>query len=285
VAQGFKPCAQALLVAARFLLLLVLVAAGIIVLMWLVQRRLIYLPSGPLLSPSDVGLAAAEELTVRTRDGVPLGAWFVPPAQPVPHGTIIVFNGNAGNRSYRAPLAQRLTGSGYAVCLFDYRGYGGNPGSPTEQGLLEDARAVRSAIGARPDVDAGRIVYLGESLGTGVAVALASESPPAALVLRSPFTSMADVAAHHYWFLPVRQLLRDRFDSLSRIQRVRCSVLVLAGDRDTIVPFELSQRLYEAAPGPKRLVTFAGVDHNDAELLVGDAFIGAITRALDEWLH
>jgi len=276
---------QALLVAARFLLLLVLVTAGIIALMWLVQRRLIYLPSGPMLSPHDVGLTAVEELTVRTRDGVPLGAWFVPPAQPVPRGTIIVFNGNAGNRSYRAPLAQRLSESGYAVCLFDYRGYGGNPGSPTEQGLFEDARAVRSAMAVRPGVDASRIVYLGESLGTGVAVALASESPPAALVLRSPFTSMVDVAAHHYWFLPVRQLLKDHFDSLSRIRHVRCPVLVLAGDRDTIVPFELSRRLFEAALEPKRLITLAGVDHNDAELLEGDAFIGAITRALDDWLH
>jgi len=275
---------QALLVATRFLLL-VLVAAGIIALMWLVQRRLIYLPSGPMLSPQEVGLTAVEELTVRTRDGVPLGAWFVPPAQGAPRGTIIVFNGNAGNRSYRGPLAQRLSASGYAVCLFDYRGYGGNPGSPTEQGLLEDARAVRSAIAARPDVDAGRIVYLGESLGTGVAVALASERAPAALVLRSPFTSMADVAAHHYWFLPVRQLLRDRFDSLSRIHGVRCPVLVLAGEKDTVVPLDLSRRLFEAAPGPKRLVTLAGVDHNDPELLEGDALIGAITRALDEWLH
>ena len=276
---------QAFLVAARFLLLLVLVAAGVITLMWLGQRRLIYLPSGPMPSPRDVGLAAVEELTVPTRDGVRLGAWFVSPARPTPRGTIIVFNGNAGNRAYRAPLAQRLSASGYAVCLFDYRGYGGNPGSPTEQGLLEDARAVRSAIAARPDVDAGRIVYLGESLGTGVAVALASESPPAALVLRSPFTSMADVAAHHYWFLPVRQLLRDRFDSLSRIHGVRCPVLVLAGEKDTVVPLDLSRRLFEAAPGPKRLVTLAGVDHNDPELLEGDALIGAITQALDDWLH
>jgi fermentation-respiration switch protein FrsA (DUF1100 family) len=276
---------QALLVAARFLLVLVLAAAGVLVLLWLGQRRLIYLPSGPLVSPRDVGLAAAGELTVHTRDGVPLGAWFVPPAERSPRGTIIVFNGNAGNRAYRAPLAQRLSGSGYAVCLFDYRGYGGNPGSPTEQGLLEDARAVRNAIAARPGVDASRIVYLGESLGTGVAVALASESAPAALVLRSPFTSMADVAAHHYWFLPVRQLLTDRFDSLSRIHGVGCPVLVIAGDRDTIVPLELSQRLFEAAPEPKRLITFAGVDHNDAELLAGDAFVGAITRALGEWLR
>ena len=271
--------------AARLLLVLVLVAVGVITLMWLGQRRLLYLPSGPLLSPRDVGLAAADEFTVRARDGVSLGAWFAPPAQAAPRGTIIVFNGNAGNRSYRAPLAQRLSASGYAVCLFDYRGFGGNPGWPTEQGLLEDARAVRSAIAARPGVDASRIVYLGESLGTGVAIALASESAPAALVLRSPFTSMADVAAYHYWFLPVRQLLKDRFDSLSRIQNVRCPVLVLAGEKDTVVPLELSRRLFEAVPGPKRLVTFAGVDHNDPELLEGDALIGAITRALDDWLR
>src|SRR5512136_1108593 len=101
--------------AIRFLLLLALVAAGVITLMWLLQRRLIYLPSGPVLPPHDVGLAAVEELTVPTRDGVRLGAWFVPPRQPAPRGTIIVFNGNAGNRCYRAPLAERLAESGYAV--------------------------------------------------------------------------------------------------------------------------------------------------------------------------
>jgi fermentation-respiration switch protein FrsA (DUF1100 family) len=269
----------------RFLLLLVLVAAGVLGLLWLVQRRLIYMPSGPVLAPRDVGLAAAQELTVRTRDGVTLGEWFVPAARGTPRATIIVFNGNAGNRAYRAPLAERLSGAGYAVCLFDYRGYGGNPGSPTEQGLLEDARAVRSVIAARPGVDGSRLVYLGESLGTGVAVALASESAPAALVLRSPFTSMADVAAYHYWFLPIRHLLRDRFDSLSRIHNVRCPVLVVAGDRDGIVPFELSQRLFEAAREPKRFVTVAGADHNDADLAAGDPLVGAITRALGEWLR
>jgi hypothetical protein len=269
----------------RFLLFLVLVAAGVLGLLWLVQRRLIYMPSGPVLAPGDVGLTGTEEFTARTRDGMTLGAWFVPASRGTPRATIIVFNGNAGNRAYRAPLAERLSGAGYAVCLFDYRGYGGNPGSPTERGLLEDARAVRSAIAGRPGVDVSRLVYLGESLGTGVAVALASESAPAVLVLRSPFTSMADVAGYHYWFLPIPHLLRDHFDSLSRIPSVRCPVLVVAGDRDGIVPLELSRRLYEAVPGPKRLVTVAGADHNDADLAAGEPLIDAIIHFLGEWLR
>ena len=116
--------------------------------------------------------------------------------------TVLVFNGNAGNRSYRAALGRRLAEAGFHVCLFDYRGYGGNPGAPSERGLLLDARAVHAAVADREDVDPERIILLGESLGTGVAVALAGEAGPLALVLRSPFTSMADVGAHHYWYFP-----------------------------------------------------------------------------------
>jgi fermentation-respiration switch protein FrsA (DUF1100 family) len=108
---------------------------------------------------------------------------------------VLVFNGNGGNRAHRAPLAAALSRSGLAVLLFDYRGYGGNPGAPTEPGLLADARAARAYLASRPGVDPGRLVYLGESLGAAVAVALAVEVPPLALVLRSPFTSLATWAA------------------------------------------------------------------------------------------
>ena len=114
---------------------------------------------------------------------------------------MLVFNGNAGNRSDRATLGRRLAEAGFHVCLFDYRGYGGNPGSPSERGLLLDARAVHAAVAARDHVDPRRIILMGESLGTGVAVALAAEAGPFASVLRSPFTSMADVGAHHYRYL------------------------------------------------------------------------------------
>jgi fermentation-respiration switch protein FrsA (DUF1100 family) len=173
-----------------------------------------------------------------------------------------------------------LAARGFNVLLFDYRGFGGNPGSPTEIGLAADARAARVYLADRPDVDAARLVYLGESLGTGVAVGLAAEQPPAALILRSPFTSMADVGAYHYPILPVRLLLRDRFASRDTIGRVRAPVLVIAGDRDEIVPLEQSRTLYDAAPSPKELVIIKGASHNDDELLAGEEMIQAIVRFL-----
>jgi fermentation-respiration switch protein FrsA (DUF1100 family) len=127
-------------------------------------------------------------------------------------------------------------------------------------------------------VDRERIVYFGESLGSAVALRLAVEHPPAALILRSPFTSLADIGRHHYPLLPVRLLLRDRFASLDRAPQLRSPVLVIAGGGDTIVPIEYTRRLYAAIPGPKALVELPLADHNDDELLAGDEMIHAMLR-------
>jgi fermentation-respiration switch protein FrsA (DUF1100 family) len=121
-------------------------------------------------------------------------------------------------------------------------------------------------------------VYFGESLGTGVAVQLAAKHPPAALILRSPFTSIVDVARHHYPLLPVDALLRDRFDTIDRIRSIRAPILVIAGGRDSIVPIESSRRLYEAAPEPKSLLVLPDADHNDMDLLAGAEMIDAIVQ-------
>ena len=259
-----------------------LALAIVLLFLWAGQRRLLYLPSGSVSSPAQAGVPSADVLAVRTADGLSLAAWFVPAAATRARATVIVFNGNAGNRSFRATVARRLVDAGCQVCLFDYRGYGGNAGSPSEDGLLTDGRSVRAAVATRPDVDPRRIVYLGESLGTGVAVALAIETEPLALILRSPFTSIADVAAHHYWFLPVRRLLWDRFDSRARIGRVRCPIAIVAGDRDRVVPIAFSRRLFDVAPQPKTFVIVAGADHNDADLAAGSAIVDALTWALEQ---
>ena len=181
----------------------------------------------------------------------------------------MIFNGNAGHRGYRVPLAAALRRHGLQVLLTDYRGYGGNPGAPSEEGLAADARAARAYLLTRPDVDPARIVYFGESLGAAVAVRLAVEHPPAALILRSPFASLADVGRHHYPLLPVRLLLRDRFASIDRANQIRSPVLVIAGTRDSIVPIDHTRRLYDAIVTPKTLVEVAA-DHNDEELLDGE---------------
>jgi hypothetical protein len=256
-----------------------LLALGVVVL-WAGQRRMIYFPFGDVPTSAAAGLPRAESVAFTTADGLTLHGWFVPAAQPATRHTVIVFNGNAGHRAMRAPLADALARRGIASLLFDYRGFGGNPGSPSEEGLALDARAARAYVAGRPDVDSTRLVYFGESLGTGVAVGLATEHPPAALILRSPFTSMVDIGRYHYPFLPVRWLLRDRFDSLDRIGSVGCPLLVIAGDRDSIIPPALSQRLYDAAPSPKRLVMIPGADHNDEDLFAGPRMIAAIVEFL-----
>ena len=173
---------------------------------------------------------------------------------------------------------------GLSVLLFDYRGYGGNPGNASEPGLLADARAARNYLGTRDDVNPSRLVYFGESLGAAVAAALAGEQPPAALVLRSPFTSLADMARLHYPFMPVRWLLRDRFDSLAQISRLTCPLLFVAGDRDGIVPLEQTRRLYEAARGAKRFLVIPDADHNDYALLAGDPLIAQVVQFLREFM-
>jgi fermentation-respiration switch protein FrsA (DUF1100 family) len=264
----------------RFLAFTAAVLAIFLVVIWVTQRRMIYLPFGDVIPPSRVGLDAVELVTFVTDDNLTLNGWLIPARAPATGDLVIVFNGNAGNRAYRADLARGLAELGIAVLLFDYRGYGENPGTPTEAGLQLDARAARRFVESRADVDRRRISYFGESLGAGIAVALALEHAPRALILRSPFTSLADAGSYHFPYLPVRWLLRDRFQSLERIARIECPLLVIAAARDSIVPTEQSRRLFEAAREPKRLVIIDGADHNDEALVAGPAVVGAVASYL-----
>lgn len=257
----------------------VLVALG---LAWVSQRRLIYLPTQDV-GPLPAALQGAEQVTYQTEDGLRLGAWYVPAAEEDTGWTLIVFPGNAGNRSDRAALAAAMSSRGIGVLLVDFRGYGGNPGSPTESGLAADARAALAYLESRSDVDPRRLAYFGESLGAAVAVELAGHRPPAALVLRSPFTSLADAAAAHYPFLPVRWLLWDSYPSRDRIRTVGVPTLVVAGSADGIVPLTQSRDLFAASTGsPKRLVVIEGADHNDFALVAGTELTGPVAAFLAE---
>ena len=277
-------------VLARVATAVVVVVVALLVLAWALQRKLIYLPAAGPVPAVGTLLPGAEEVSFDTADGLRLSGWFLPgdpppggarPGSSPPGGAagpaVLVFNGNAGNRSARAPLAAALARAGISVLLFDYRGYGGNPGRPTETGLAADARAARGYLLGRPEVRPGSIVYFGESLGAAVALGLAVEHRPAALVLRSPFTSLADVGRLHYPYLPVGALLKDRYDSIGRVRSLDCPLLVLAGSADRIVPAGQSRRLHDAAPGPKRYVEIPGADHNDWELLAGDRLVRELT--------
>jgi uncharacterized protein len=259
-----------------------LVGAGVVVLvlalltglLWIFQRSLIYLPdSGPVPAAGKV-LPGAQDVVLTTSDGLELGGWFLPGEDD--GFAVLVANGNAGHRGYRAPLAEALHAAGLSVLLFDYRGYGGNPGSPTEDGLALDVRAARSFLVEDAAVPPERLLYFGESLGAAVVTELATEHPPAGLVLRSPFVDLASVAAVHYPVLPVRALLRDRFPLAEQLARIDIPTSVVYGRDDSIVPPSQSRAVAEAAGRLHRLVAVDGADHNDSVLLDGGALVGAV---------
>jgi uncharacterized protein len=232
--------------------------------LWAMQRRLIYLPDTAGVPPAGEVIDGARDVTVETEDGLRLGAWFVPveaqgPGAPM---AVLVAPGNAGNRADRAPLARELSGRGLAVLLMDYRGYGGNPGRPSEAGLASDALAATEALEAR-GYPPERVIYFGESLGGGVVAALSARRPPAGLVLRSPFTELADVGAHHYPFLPVRRLLRDRFPVVAHLSSSRVPVSVIYAERDSVVPSALSESVADSAGCLVGRTVIRGADHND----------------------
>jgi uncharacterized protein len=263
-----------------------LVRAGLVVavvlavltgLLWGLQRRLVYFPdAGPVPSAGAV-LPGARDVVLQTSDGLRLGAWFLP-GRDAEAPAVLVANGNGGHRGLRAPLAAALAGRGLAVLLFDYRGYGGNPGSPSEEGLARDVRAARAHLLEEAGVPPDRLLYLGESLGAAVVTELATEHPPAGLVLRSPFVDLAAVGAAHYPFLPVRALLRDRYPVAERVAAIRVPTTVVLGGADSIVPPAQSRAVAAAAAGLHRLVEVPGADHNDRVLLDGDALVDAVVE-------
>ena len=259
-----------------FLASLLLVATIGTVVLWALQRRLIYFPLSGVPRPAEVGLPKAESVSFAAADGPMLHGWFVPAKIPGLSVTAIVFNGNAGHRGFRAPLAAMLADAGIATLLFDYRGYGENDGVPSEEGLAEDALAAFRYVTSRTDLARHRLVYFGESLGAAVAVRLATEHPPGALILRSPFTSLLDVGRHHYPFLPVAAVLRDRYASIGRIANIRCPLLVISAAHDSVVPSEQSRQLHDAALPPKRLIVFDGADHNDEVFLASPQLRAAV---------
>jgi uncharacterized protein len=216
--------------------------------LYLFQRQLLYFPDKARPELFGLEQLGVRELTLTTEDGLSLLSWYLParPGRPV----IAYFHGNGGHIGYRAERLLRFAREGYGVLMAEYRGYGGNPGTPTEAGFCTDARAALDFLD-REAIPSNRLVLYGESLGSGVAVALAAEHDIAALILEAPPTSVAEVAQCHFPFVPAARMVTDRFDSLSRIGRVKAPILVLHGERDRVVPVRYGRALLEAAPEPK----------------------------------
>jgi fermentation-respiration switch protein FrsA (DUF1100 family) len=245
-------------------LLVVVLAAylGTVAVVFLFQRALIYHPAIDIETPAAMGVPEMAAVRLRTEDGLDLVAWYAPPRRD--DGPVLAyFHGNAGTIAQRAFKARLYIDAGYGLLLIEYRGYGGNPGRPSETGLYADARAGLGWLAAK-DIPAERIILYGESLGSGVAVQMAVETPgAAAVVLEAPFTSIPDVGAGIYPLMPVHLLTRDRFENLTKIARIGSPLLVIHGRRDRVVPFRLGERLYQAAPQPKGAVFLPQADHVD----------------------
>ncbi len=255
--------------------LIVVLFLMLIGLLWAFQRHLVYLPDGGDVPPAATVLAGARDVELETEDGLRLAAWYVPAADPEAPA-VLVASGNAGHRALRAPLARALAGRDLSVLLFDYRGFGGNPGVPSQSALALDVRAARRFLLQQAGVPPGRLLYFGESLGAAVVTELATEHPPAGLVLRSPFVDLASVGRVHYPFLPVRTLLRDRYPVAEHIAQVRVPAVIVYGGRDSVVPPEQSRAVAAAAPVLQQLVEVPGADHNDPVLLDGAPLVDAV---------
>jgi fermentation-respiration switch protein FrsA (DUF1100 family) len=234
--------------------------------MFALQRIMIYHPSStPPASVTKSGVPEMQEVHAKTNDGLELLGWFAPPKKDKP--LLILFHGNAGSIADRAHKARRYLDWGYGVLLAEYRGFGGNPGSPSEDGLFADARAwlaVAQDNGFGPD----KVVLYGESLGTGPAVRMASEmaenkTPVAAVVLEAPYTTLVDVAQHHYPYTPAKWLIRDAYDSLSRIGRIYAPLIVIHGTKDPTIPIKFGKVLFAAAAEPKLAHWVKEAGHNN----------------------
>jgi len=245
----------------KWMIAVAAVFGGFVALMYVAQRALMYHPEALRTPPAAAGLFDVQELVLDTADGEKVIVWYMPPRRDLP--LVLYFHGNAGSLRNRANRFRALTGDGYGLVALSYRGYGGSTGSPSEVGMIADAQAAYAFAGAR--VPTERIVVFGESLGTGVAVALAATQRIGRLILEAPFTSAIDIGARAYLFLPVRLLMKDPFRSDQRIAKVTAPLLVLHGERDGVVPITLGERLFALANEPKRFVRFPAGTHVDLD--------------------
>lgn len=243
----------------------------------LVQRRLTYYPSTQRVPPAAAGLDGVSERVIETPDGHRLVAWYraARPGQP----TILYFHGNAGGLATRSERMRKYLERGRGMLMMAYRGYAGSSGSPSERANVADALLAYELLikdGVRPE----DLLIYGESLGSGVATQVAANRPCAGLVLDAPYTSLVDVGADAYPFLPVRLLMTDRYDTLAHMPKVTAPLLVIHGEQDGIIPVAMGRKVHAAHRGPSQIVTFPRAGHSDHHLYGSFEAINAWIDAL-----
>ncbi|WP_151704271.1 alpha/beta hydrolase [Nitrincola alkalilacustris] len=253
----------------------------LVVLVWSMQGCMVHVPSKHLVAtPADAGLGY-EDLTLITADNETLHAWYIP--APAARGDLLFMHGNAGNISHRLTSIGQFHRMGLNVLIVDYRGYGKSSGKPSEQGLYRDAEAAYRWLVEERGVVPGRIVVFGRSLGAAVAAHVAAEKPVGALILESGFTSVPDLGAEIYPFLPVRQLSRYQYDTREKLSRISVPVLVIHSPQDDIVPFHHGQALFDAAAEPKQFLQIQG-DHNRGFVQSGELYTRGLAAFVDRWM-
>lgn len=254
-----------------FFLTLLCIYALPVGLLFVFQRRLLYQPSKILEAPWVYGLSDFSEHFITGKDGVSLQLWYRAAAPGFP--TITYFHGNAFNLSGRVPIYGMLAEKGFGVLALSYRGYGKSTGAPTEQGLYNDARTAIHFLTNQQRIQINRIMLYGESLGTGVATQMATECNVGAIILQAAYTSIAARAAELYRWVPVRLLMRDRYNTLARVGRIKAPLLLFHGERNDIIPIAHGKAVFAAATAPKEAVFFPHVTHNDFDSTVISAHV------------
>ncbi|MBN1993769.1 MAG: alpha/beta hydrolase [Anaerolineae bacterium] len=246
-----------------------------------IQERLIYFPTRRITAtPADIGLAY-EAVWLETTDGVKLSGWFIPAEEA--RGVVLFLHGNAGNISHRLDSLEIFHRLGLSVLIIDYRGYGQSEGQPSEQGTYLDAEAAWHYLVKERQIPPGQIILFGRSLGGAVAARLAQQNNPGALILESTFTSVPDVAAKYYPFLPVRLLARFKYNTLARLPQINCPVLVVHSPDDDIIPYSHGKQLLAAAPEPKEFLALKG-GHNEGIFISGKQYEAGLDAFISKYL-
>ena len=233
----------------------------IILIMFIFQRSLLYLPSKEKLSTSYYSNTELEKVEFKTSDGLFLKSLF---KQPTNNGqiTIVVFHGNAGHIGHRVEKFKPFLEEGYGLLLVEYRGYGENEGKPTEDGFYKDGVAALDFL-SRQNISKQKTILYGESLGCGLAVKLSTEDKYHSTILEAPYTSIAEVASEHYWYLPTKWLVLDRFDIIGIIKNIKSPLLVLHGEEDNVISIEFGKKIFNFAPKPKEAFYIKKAGHNN----------------------
>lgn len=246
-----------------FIFIIFFVFIGLAVILYFFQSHLIYYPQAEIMAtPKSINLSY-QAVSFAAEDGVKLSGWFIPARRP--RGVVLFCHGNAGNISHRLDSIQVFNHLGLSVFIFDYRGYGQSEGKPTEKGTYLDAEAAWRYLVEERQVAPAEIIIFGRSLGGAIAAHLAQRHTPKALILESSFTSIRDMAAVIYPFLPVRLLVRFHYHTIAYLKEVNCPLLIIHSPDDDLIPFRQGRRLFEAAGEPKEFLEISG-SHNEGFL-------------------